>query len=134
MRSTWNIRYYRWAIDDGEPELEVGETFGQFYLAFGSTDQLRLTTKCMESAIEGPDYSYNVTGKVVYVTAAAIVIDFGLKAFGTSRFLPSSTRAGDYVAGPIALSFSHWVDPTSDSIRELMVRRWSVEAVFADLT
>ena len=79
MELEWNLRYARWVIEDGQPDLHVGETLKWFAVAFGAEDPLVRTTVSKSSAFPVDDYRYRVVAQLTYLSESACIIDFGLK-------------------------------------------------------
>ena len=134
MPSEWNIGYARWIIDDGEPEREVGECFRWFAIEFWATNPLTKSAARLRSVSGGANYSYRVVAEVVHVSANAAVIDFGLRAVGQSKLLPTGFKPGEYVTGDINLSFPLCTDILPDDVIESMTHEWAIKHIVADLT
>ena len=85
--------------------------------------------------MELDDYDYEIVAEILHLSSNAVVIDFGLKAFGQRDSVPSGCQVGDYIAGRITLFFQHYSDPFLPSrILESMNNNWFIEGVWADLT
>ncbi|HEV3334698.1 MAG TPA: hypothetical protein VG096_27110, partial [Bryobacteraceae bacterium] len=135
MSSTWSIHYDRWIIDDGEPQRDSDEHFQWSLLSFYSLERLTQAAAPARSGIEVDDYNYEIVAEIVHLSSSAVVIDFGLNAFGERDSAPSGCQVGDYIAGRIRLSLLHYCHPSLPSqILESMNRNWFVEGIWADLT
>ena len=131
----WNLHYFRWVIDDGEPERHVGDVFDWFAISLWSETALTRAVERTKTAAPNADNSYRVTGEVIYVShdteQAACILDFGMKAeSSTVDILPPECQEGEYVTGEIRLELPLW---TKLSPHEL-AHRWRVNRISADLT
>lgn len=135
MDQNWNLHYARWVIDDGEPELHVGEEFEWFTVGCWSDVQLRDSGESTKGAVALPDGRYRVNAEVIYVSQEeplrASIIDFGLKAEDDgANLLPQGCIAGSYVSGEIRLELPLCGAPHGHNLSH----RWLVHSVSADLT
>jgi hypothetical protein len=135
MQSNWNLRYPRWVIDDGEPELRVGEEFEWFAVSFWSDVPLVRSAESARSAVPIADGRYRVNAEVIYISPepkqSAIIIDFGIKAIcdGLS-LLPHGCEQGDHVTGELDLLL-----PLCTVLHtHKLSQRWHVDGISADLT
>jgi len=133
MPSEWNIRYARWIIDDGEPEREVGECFRWFAIEFWATNPLTKSAARLRSVSGGANYSYHVVAEVVHLSAGEAVIDFGLRAVGPLKLLPTGCKQGEYVTGDINLSFPLFTLLPDDVVAS-MTHEWAIKHIVANLT
>ena len=135
MRPIWNIHYARWVIDDGEPELDVGQDFDWFSLEFWPTRvPLVSTPEKVKSAVSAPDYKYTVTAEVVFRSEKSCVIDFGLRAIAHPDGIASECKQGDYITGKIALSLPLCTEIAPKEILKTLARKWQVNQIHADVT
>lgn len=135
---TWGFHLQRYVIEDGEPELHIGDVFA-WPLTFW-VDKV-LTRSLEESKIASPlagNY-YRVNAEVIYIsrdpTQAGCIIDFGVQAISEMGGLlglplPSECEVGDYVSGEIRLDLALCtvVHPHD------LTRKWRVEHIYADLS
>ncbi len=134
----WGVHLQRWVIEDGEPELHVGDVFA-WPLTFW-VDEV-LTRSGEENNIASPlagNY-YHVNAEVIYISKdpaqAGCIIDFGVKAISELGGLlgiplPSECKVGEHVTGEIRLTFALCtvVHPHN------LTRKWQVERISADLS
>jgi len=104
-----NLRVHldRWIISDGNyDDFRVGE-MRKFALEF-RTPTLRQTTERTTWLRQQPDYSYSISGKLVFATPDVSVIDCGVLAYSERKgVVQEGCAVGDFVRGE--LSFG--VDP-----------------------
>jgi hypothetical protein len=139
MNLEWNLHYFRYVIDDGEPELHVGDEFDWFATNFWSDAALILARERTKSALPIANNYYRVNAEVIYVSQdpeqAACILDCGIKAISELGGilgipLPPGCQKGDYVTGEIRLEL-----PLCTAIHPHdLGHRWRVNRVFADLT
>ncbi len=134
MECDWDLHYSRWVIDDGEPELHVGEEF-DWSVGFWSDALLVRSTESMRSAIPIGDGRYRVNAEVLYIsqdtTLSALIIDFGIRAeCDGANLLPDGCVEGDYVSGEIKLDLPLCTAPHAYDLSH----RWRANEIFADLT
>ena len=135
MNADWNLRYSRWVIDDGEPELHVGEDFEWFAISLWTEEALELSTERTRSAVPLDDGRYRVNGEIVYVSKDAkqsgFIIDFGIGAIADGlSLLPEECNEGDFVTGEVELLL-----PLCTAVHTHdLAHRWRVNNVSADLT
>lgn len=135
MQTDWNLRYSRWVIDDGEPELHVGEDFEWFAISLWAEEALGPSTEHTRSAVPIADGRYRVNGEIIYVSQdtdqSAFIIDCGVKAIADGlSLLPNTSKEGDFVTGEIELLL-----PLCTAVHtENLAHRWRVNKVSADLT
>ena len=135
MERDWNLHYSRWVIDDGEPELHVGEEFDWFAVSFWSDAPLVRSTESTRSAIPIADGRYRVNAEVIYISQdtklSAFIIDFGIRAeCDGANLLPDGCVEGDYVSGEISLNLPLCTAPHAYDLSH----RWRANEIFADLT
>ena len=135
MERDWNLHYSRWVIDDGEPELHVGEEFEWFSLSFWSDARLTRSTERTRSANPIADGRYRVNAEVIYISQhtelSAFIIDFGVRAeCDGANLLPQGCVEGDYVSGEISLDLPLCTAPHVYDLSH----RWRVNEISADLT
>lgn len=135
MQRDWNLRYSRWVIDDGEPELHVGEEFEWFAISLWADGPLVLSAEHTRSAVPIADGRYRVNGEILYVSQdakqSAFIIDFGIKAIADGlSLLPDKCNEGHFVTGEVELLL-----PLCTSVHtHNLAHRWRVNDVSADLT
>jgi hypothetical protein len=136
-KSVWNLHLQRWVIEDGEPELHVGDVF-DWTISFWSEKVLARTAVKTKAAIPLADNYYRVTAQVIYVSQdpsqAGCILDFGMEAISEMGGLlgvplPSECKEGDYVSGEIRLEL-----PLCTVVHQHnLVRKWRVEGISADV-
>jgi hypothetical protein len=138
MESMWNLLLQRWVIEDGEPELHVGDVF-EWPLTFWVDEMLTRANERTKAASPLAGNYYRVNAEVIYISQdpnqAGCILDFGMQAISESGGLlgvplPSECKEGDYVTGEIRLNLAlctvvHPLDLT---------RKWRLEGISADLT
>ena len=134
MQRDWNLRYSRWVIDDGEPELHVGEEF-EWSVSLWSDAPLMRSTESTRSATPIEDGRYRVNAEVIYISQdtnlPAFIIDFGIRAECVeANLLPQGSTEGDYVCGEIDLGLPLCGAPHAYDLSH----RWRVNKISADLT
>ena len=135
MERDWNLRYARWVIDDGEPELHVGEEFDWHAVSFWSDGRLARSTECSKGATPITDGRYRVNAEVIYISQdanlSAFIIDCGVRAecLGAD-LLPDGCVEGDYISGEISLGLPLCSAPHAYDLSH----RWRANEIFADLT
>jgi hypothetical protein len=137
-KSVWNLHLQRWVIEDGVPELHVGDVF-DWTLAFWSEKVLIRADEKPKAAIPLADNYYRVRAEVIYISQdpsqAGCILDFGLQAISEVDGLlgvplPSECKEGDYVTGEIRLEL-----PLCTVVHpHNLVRKWHVEGISADVT
>lgn len=134
MRLEWNLYYFRWVIDDGEPERRVGDVFEWFALSFWPNGVLSQSSENSKAAIAIADNAYRVNAEVIYISQdpsqAACIVDFGLKAISDTDVLPPGSRVGDFVAGEVRLELPLCTKLSPHNL----THRWRVNRISADLT
>jgi hypothetical protein len=75
-------------ISDGEAERSVGESFQWFAVTFWTEQALSKTLARERSAQPIDDYAYRVVAEITYLTEAACIIDFGLRATSSAADSP----------------------------------------------
>jgi hypothetical protein len=138
IKSVWNVHLQRWLIEDGEPELHVGDVF-DWTLTFWSDKVLIRAVEKTKTAIPLADNYYRVNAEVIYISQdpsqAGCILDFGMQAISEMGGLlgvplPSEYREGDYVTGEIRLEL-----PLCTVVHpHNLIRKWRVEGISADLT
>ncbi len=131
----WNLHYFRWVIDDGEPERHVGEIFEWFAVEFWPVAAIVQSVEMTKSAIAIPDNAYRINAEVVYISddapLACCILDFGLRVIcNGGNVLPTECQKGDYVTGEIRLGIPLYACLYTDDL----AYRWRVNKVSADLT
>ena len=135
MNLEWNLHYFRYVIDDGEPERHVGDEFDWFAISFWSDAKLTRAMERTKAAVPIADNAYRVSAEVTYVShdpeQAACILDFGIKAVSNSAdILPPECQEGEYVTGEIRLEL-----PLCTKVfPHELARRWRVNRISADLT
>jgi hypothetical protein len=135
MELEWNLRYFRWVIEDGEPERHVGDVFEWFAISLWSDAALTRVVKRTKSAVPIGDNSYRVNAEVIYIShdseQAACVLDFGICAISnTVDILPPECQEGEFVTGEVLLEL-----PLCTKISpHALDHRWRVNRISADLT
>jgi hypothetical protein len=136
--SDWNLHLQRYVIDDGNPELHVGDVF-DWPLTFWVDAVLTRTVERTKVALALAGSYYRVDAEVIYISQdpnqAGCILDFGMKAISEvggllGVLLPSDCKEGDYVTGEIRLDLALCtvVHPHD------LDRKWCVEGISADLT
>jgi hypothetical protein len=136
--SVWNLHLQRVVIEDGEPELHVGNVFA-WPLTFWVDEVLTRAVERAKVASPVAGNSYRVNAEVIYIsqdpTQAGCILDFGMKAISEMGGLlgvplPSECKEGDYVTGEIRLDLALCtvVHPHD------LTRKWYVERISANLT
>jgi hypothetical protein len=135
MHLDWNIHYFRWVIDDGEPELHVGDVFDWGAVSFWSDAPLIRSPESTRSAAPIVDGRYRVSAEIIYVSQdpkqAACIIDFGIRAISDGLgILPHGCMEGDYVVGEVQLEL-----PLCTAVHiHNLAHQWRVNRISADLT
>lgn len=135
MERAWNLHYARWVIEDGEPELHVGDEFEWHTVGFWSDKRLSPSTENNKGATPIADGRYRVNAEVIYVSRdtrlSAYIIDFGIRAecLGTD-LLPQGCAEGDFVSGEISLDLPLCGAPHNYDLSH----RWRANEILADLT
>jgi len=139
MHIDWDLHYSRWVINDGEPELHVGDVFDWFAVSFWSDSPLIPTAERTRTAVAIADGCYRVNAEVTYLShdpkQAACIIDFGIKAISEAGGilgipLPLGCQEGDYVTGEVRLEL-----PLCTTVHpHNLHHRWRVNRISADLT
>ncbi|MDE1162345.1 MAG: hypothetical protein PW792_10425 [Acidobacteriaceae bacterium] len=135
MERDWNLHYARWVIDDGEPELHVGEEFDWFAVSFWSDAPLMHSTENTRSAVPIADGRYRVNAEVIYISQdanlPALIIDFGIRAVcDGASLLPDGCVEADYISGEISLDLPLCTAPHPYDLSH----RWRANEILADLT
>ena len=139
VNSEWNLHLLRMVIDDGNPELHVGDVIEWFAITFWSDTVLTRSMERTKAALPIANNYYRVNAEVIYISQdpkqAACILDFGLKAISELGgllgipLLPGCNE-GDYVTGQIRLEL-----PLCTTVHPHDLRyRWRVNRIFADLT
>ena len=134
MHPEWNLHYERWVIEDGQPDLAVGEIFKWFAIAFWTESKLVKVDERTKSAVPIEDYKYRVVAEVRYVSEKACIIDFGLTATASVDLLPDECREGDHVRGEIYLNLPLCTDVVPEELFKILAHKWQVNRISADLT
>jgi hypothetical protein len=134
MPPEWNIYYWRWIIEDGQPDLRVGEQFDWFALDFWTTRGLAKIDDRSGVAIAVNDYKYKVVAELVYLSEKSCVIDFGLRAVGPAGDIPPGCKQGDFVAGEISIGIPLCTDVLPEEVSKTLAHKWEVNRISADLT
>ena len=138
MESVWNLHLQRWVIEDGEPELHVGDVF-DWPLTFWVDEMLVPAVERTKVASPLVGNYYRVNAEVIYISQdlnqAGCILDFGMQAISELGGLlgvplPSDCKEGDYVTGEIRLDLAlcSVVHPHD------LTRKWRVNGISADLT
>jgi hypothetical protein len=138
MESVWNLHLQRWVIEDGEPELHVGDVF-DWPLTFWVDEMLMPAVERTKVASPLVGNYYRVNAEVIYISQdlnqAGCILDFGMQAISELGGLlgvplPSDCKEGDYVTGKIRLDLALCtvVHPHD------LTRKWRVNGISADLT
>ena len=138
MESVWNLHLQRVVIEDGEPDLHVGDIF-DWPLTFWVDEVLIQAVERTKVASPLAGNYYRVNAEVIYIsqdpTQAGCILDFGMQAISELGGLlgvplPSECKEGNYVTGEIRLelALSTVVHPHN------LIRKWRVEGISADLT
>ena len=138
MESVWNLHLQRWVIEDGEPELHVGDVF-DWPLTFWVDEMLMPAFEKTKVASPLVGNYYRVNAEVIYISQdlnqAGCILDFGMQAISELGGLlgvplPSDCKEGDYVTGEIRLDLAlcSVVHPHD------LTRKWRVNGISADLT
>ena len=136
VNAEWNLHYFRWVIDDGEPERHVGETFEWFAVEFWPDAAIVQSVEMTKSAIAITDNAYRVNAEVIYISddcakLGCCILDFGLRVIcNGGDALPKECQEGDYVTGEIRLGIPLYASVYTDDL----IYRWRVNKVSADLT
>ena len=135
MERDWNLHYARWVIEDGEPELHVGEEFDWHAVSFWSDERLTRSTERWKGATPIADGRYRVNAEVIYISQdanlSAFIIDLGVKAETLGAdLLPKGCTEGDYVSGEISLDLPLCGAPHAYDLSH----RWRINEVRADMT
>jgi hypothetical protein len=135
MNLEWNLHYFRWVIEDGEPERHVDEVFEWFSISFWSDAPLSLAMERTRAAVPVADNAYRVNAEVIFVShdseQAACILDFGTKAISDSvSILPPQCQQGDYVTGEVRLELPLCTRVAPHNL----AHRWRVNRISADLT
>jgi hypothetical protein len=135
MERDWNLHYARWVIEDGQPELHVGEEFDWHAVSFWSYERLMRSTECCKGATPITDYRYRVNAEVIYISQdanlSAFIIDFGVRAECLAAdLLPKGCTEGDYVSGEISLDLPLCGAPHAYDLSH----RWRINEIHADMT
>src|SRR5579872_3123071 len=105
MKSTWSLHLQRRVIEDGEPELHVGDVF-DWPQTFWSDKVLIRTPDRSKSAIPLADNCYHINAEVIYISRdpaqGGCIVDFGVQAVSEVGGLlgvplPPECEEGDYV-------------------------------------
>jgi hypothetical protein len=138
MESVWNLHLQRWVIEDGEPELHIGDVF-DWPLSFWVDEMLIRSVERTKVASPLVANYYRVNAEVIYIsqdpTQAGCILNFGMQAISELGGLlgvplPSGCKEGDYVTGEIRLDLALCtvVHPHD------LTRKWRVDGISADLT
>lgn len=135
MTREWNLHYASWVIDDGEPDLHVGDEFTWHALGFWCSSPLVRSKKKTKSADPIGDGLYRVNAEVTYIKRdkelPAVILDCGLKAACPgANFVAAECREGDHVRGEIALDLPGFSATQAYDLSH----RWRVNKISADLT
>ncbi len=137
MQVEWNLHMLRVVIDDGNPELHVGDVF-DWTVTFWSEAILARSAERNKTAVPIANNYYRVNAEIIYIsrdsTYEFCILDFGIMAISESATLlgiplPPGCKEGDYVAGEIRLELPLWTEVQPYDIR----RRWRVNQITADL-
>lgn len=138
MESVWNLHLERLVIEDGEPELHVGDVF-DWLLTFWADEMLIRAVERTKFASPLVGNNYRVNAEVIYISQdpaqSGCILDFGMQAISELGGLlgvplPSECKEGDYVTGEIRLNLALCtVVPPHD-----LTRRWRVDGISADVT
>ena len=137
MSLEWNLHYDRWVIEDGEPELEVGDQFDCLQVQCWSDNALIPVNSGQGTSAEPiADFKYRVNAKVIYVSEEASVIDMGIAAIGACELLLPECKNGDFVTGEIGVGcgLPRWTEHVPDDVLFEVKRTWRVNRISADLT
>lgn len=139
MQIEWNLHLLRVVIDDGNPELHVGDIF-DWTITFWSEAVLARSAERNKTAVPIANnyYYYRVNAEIIYISRDSkyefCILDFGIRAISESATLlgiplPPGCQEGDYVAGEIRLELPLCTEIQSYNIRS----RWRVNRITADL-
>ena len=137
LGSDWHLHLKRWVIEDGSPELHVGDVF-DWPVTFLVDEVLSPARERTKSASLLAGDSYRVNAEVMYIShdpdQAGCILDFGIWAISEDGGLvgvpiPPKCNVGDYVTGEVRLNLALCtvVHPHDLSCN------WRVEGIFADL-
>jgi hypothetical protein len=136
--SVWNLHLDRYVIDDGNPELQVGDVF-DWPLTFWADAVLTRTVARTKVVLALAGNYYGVDAEVIYISQdpgqAGCILDFGMKAISEAGGLlgvplPSDCKEGEYVTGQIRLNL-----PLCTVVHPHdLTRSWRVEGISANLT
>ena len=137
MQNEWKLHLLRGVIDDGNPELHVGDVF-VWLVTFWTETVLARSTERVRAAVPLERDYYSISAEIIHISQNSkypfCILDFGMMAFSQSGSLlglplPPECREGDYVAGEIRLELPIWGEPSPYDLRY----RWRVNGVVADL-
>jgi len=135
MPTDWNLYYEGWIIADGEPDLEVGQSFEWFAIEFWTAKgRLVKTDERRKSAIPVADYNYRVVAELAYLSDNACVIDFGLRAIRTPDLLSPECKQGDFVTGEIRIGLPLCTEVVPEEVLKTLAHKWHVNRISADRT
>ncbi len=133
MPAEWSLNYPRYMIEDGCPDVSVGQIL-TWLVEFWPESTLALTQEKSISAIEVGDHRYLIAGEVVFLSHSACVIDFGLRAIGRKENLPLGVKDGDFVRGEVGVGLPLSTEAAPEEILASLDYEWEVQSVLADLT
>lgn len=108
----WDLHYLRVVIEDGYPDVHVGEDI-DWFADFETHALLTPSANKTKSAVPLSNGYYLITAEVIYIShetnQEACLLDFGIKAISEAGGvlgipLPLGCKEGDYVNGEIRLS------------------------------
>lgn len=134
MRSEWNLGYPRFIIDDGGPDITVGETLSWHALEFWSKHTLTPSDSPVKAAMDDDDFGYTVNAEVVFLSETASVIDFGLRAVGSPDLPRSGALPGSFVSGLIYLGLPLCTPVVPYDLRPAFAYKFQVKSIWADVT
>ena len=134
MALNLDIRLARWVIEDGEPEMHVGDVF-QWFVEFHCKAPLSLSENNEKVAISVGNNHYRIEAEVIYISKDprynCCVLDFGITAIGPlfAMPLPSNCKEGNHVTGEVRLEF-----PLCTDIQPYDVSHtWQLNSITAEL-
>jgi len=137
MQTDWSLHLLRGVIDDGNPEIHVGDVF-DWTITFWSKAVLTRSAERNKTAVPIANNYYHVNAEVIYISRDSkyefCILDFGIMAVSESGTLlgiplPPGCQQGEYVAGEIRLELPLWTEVQPYNIR----RQWRVNRITADL-
>ena len=133
MPPFWDIFYARWMIDDGLPELSIGESREWFAIWFHSNKNLERVHSTLKIVVPVEKFRYSIKAEVVFLHTDQCVIDFGLRAIGSAKVIPQGVAVGDFIEGEIEIGFEHSISVIPGDILKTLSNKWTIKNVFAEI-